>query len=325
MSQPPRNKVMDVLRADSTPLDEMSAFERWILPDMEDYSNEQQFAIASPDNPRPAQWPDAEEEAPPEEETVAPLTAEEVEAIRQAAHDDGYAEGKAAGYTEGKSQGYREGYASGEADVRAAVIRLSQVCRTLMDAVTPQDEALEKVLCQLVTQMTTEVVRRELRLDSSGMLSVVREAIRCIPPGSERIRVHLNPDDIALVEGMLEDAIPWDAQWRLLPHKGVTPGGCIIDTDEAVVDARAEKRLSTVLAQTYARQTRSLTQEPVAADNVMQLMDEVPAFAESLTSEEPAESTAPVASPAAEASAISAPVTEDPASPDVASHESDPR
>jgi flagellar assembly protein FliH len=295
MSQPPRNKVIDVLRADSTPLDQMSAFERWILPDMEDHRNEQQFAIASPDNPRPAQWPEPGEDLPPEEETVAPLTAEEVEAIRQAAHDEGYAEGKSAGYTEGKTQGYREGYASGEADVRAAVIRLSQVCRTLMDAVTPQDDALEKVLCQLVTQMATEVVRRELKLDSSGMLSVVREAIRCIPPGSERIRVHLNPDDISLVEGMLDDAIPWDAQWRLLPHRSVTPGGCIIDTDEAVVDARAEKRLSTVLAQTYARQTRSLTQEPIAADSVMQLMDEVPAFAEDAPADEPPVAEAPVA------------------------------
>lgn len=288
MSQPPRNKVLEVLRAELTPPEEMTAYERWILPDMEDRSNEQQFAIASPDNPRPMHWDEAEEDAVPEEETVAPLTAEEVEAIRQAAHDEGYAEGKAAGYSDGKTQGYREGYASGEAEVRAAVIRLSQVCRTLMDAVTPQDDALEKVLCQLVTQMATEVVRRELKLDSTGMLTVVREAIRCIPPGSERIRVHLNPDDIALVEGMLDDAIPWDAQWRLLPHRSVTRGGCIIDTDEAVVDARAEKRLATVLAQTYARQTRSLSQDPIAADSVTQLMDEVPAFAEAMVTEEDA-------------------------------------
>lgn len=280
MSSPPRSKPLDILRSDSTPLEQLSAYERWILPDMEDRRNEQEFAIASPDTPRPFHASAIEDEAAQEEETVAPLTAEEVEAIRQAAHEEGYAEGKTAGYSDGKQQGYREGYASGEADVRSAVIRLSQVCRTLMDAVTPQDDALEKVLCQLVTHLATEVVRRELRLDSSGMLSVVREAIRCIPPGSQRIRLHLNPDDITLVQEMLDDSVPWDAQWRLLPHRSVTRGGCIIDTDEAVVDARAEKRLATVLAQTYARQTRSLQQESVAADNVTQLMDEVPAFAE---------------------------------------------
>ena len=53
-----------------------------------------------------------------EEEEVVPLTAEDIEAIRQAAYEEGFSQGKeegfAKGYEEGKVAGHNEGLQAGK-------------------------------------------------------------------------------------------------------------------------------------------------------------------------------------------------------------------
>lgn len=274
-------KPGDVGSKAGTPPEKMTAYERWVLPNMEVDNGLSQVAIASPKPRREKRsrgMPEPDE--PVIEETVAPLTAEDVEAIRQAAYEEGFQEGKEAGYKAGKDTGHEEGFKSGAEDVRAVTIRLSQICRNLIDAVPAQDDKLEAVLKQLVTNICTQVVRRELILDSDGVAEVVKEALNCMQPGNKRIRIHLNPNDVDIIEKELRAQNQWDNQWRLLAHKTITPGGCIIDTDDSIVDARAEKRLNALLQQIYGRDAQALHQESAPKDSLSQVLSEVQSFAD---------------------------------------------
>lgn len=269
---------------DSLPPEKMSAYERWVLPNMEVEQVKEEFAIASAVRQRKGSVnPQEPAGASAPEETVAPLTAEDVEAIRQAAFEEGHQEGRDTGYREGKEQGhkqgYDEGYKSGQDDVRSISLRLSQICRALIEPIPANDDKLEEVLRQLVTQICTQVVRRELVIDSTGIAEVVKEALECIQPGTKRIRIHLNPDDVDVVERELRNLNQWEGQWRLLAHRTITPGGCIIDTDDSIVDARAEKRLGALLQQIYSRDASALAPESAPRDSLAQVFSEVAAFA----------------------------------------------
>lgn len=270
----------------SVPPEELSAYERWVLPNMDVDHSRDEKAIASPVERKSLRATEILS-TPPVEETVTPLTAEDVEAIRQAAYDAGHQEGKDTGYKEGHQQGlkqgYDEGYKSGHDDVRAISLRLSQICRTLIEPIPHQDDKLEAVLKQLVTNICTQVVRRELVIDSKGIAEVVKEALDCMQPGSKRIRIHLNPLDIDTIEKELRAQNQWENQWRLLAHKTITPGGCIIDTDDSIVDARAEKRLNALLQQIYSRDAQALQQEAVPKDSLAQVLSEIPAFVDAGT------------------------------------------
>lgn len=261
------------------PPEKMTAYERWVLPNMDVPDTREEFAIGA----RFKQKDTPAVTMAAVEETVAPLTAEDVEAIRQAAFEEGYQEGKETGFREGKEQGlkqgHEEGYKSGQDEVRSIALRLSQICRTLLEPVPANDDKLEEALKQLVTSICTQIVRRELMLDSTGIGSVVKEALECMQPGSKRIRIHLNPADVDVVERELRDLNQWENQWRLLAHRTVTPGGCIIDTDDSIVDARAEKRLAALLQQVYAKDSSTLAQDAAPRDSLSQVFSEVPAFA----------------------------------------------
>ena len=76
------------------PKEQMTAWERWELPLLDERGNQVV-----------------------EEEEVKPLTAADLEEIRQAAREDGFQEGRQAGYAEGfeqgRADGHKDGYAAG--------------------------------------------------------------------------------------------------------------------------------------------------------------------------------------------------------------------
>lgn len=273
------NKHPDsILSADNADAEELSAFERWELPNMEDpraiiESNESAFSSGSQRGQKQAVVVLEESE---EVEEVKPLTAEELEEIRQAAYEDGKDEGRRDGYKEGYDQGYK----SGESDLRAATTKLSQISRALFEPIEQQDDALEQAMLQLVQNICTRVVHRELKLDSSGINIVVREAIACLVPGTERVRIHLNPVDAEFVLESLRKGGEMGDGWNFIPHPTISPGGCIVDTDHAVIDARAEKRLATVIRQVYDKDQKALEEAENRGAGLDQIMAEVESFSD---------------------------------------------
>ncbi len=267
-----------IIRVDESSPEELTAFERWELPALNDEVEQTQETHALQADP------DAVVESVEEVDAVELLTAEELEEIRRCAHEEGYETGKKegyqAGYQAGYDEGYKKGYGTGEEDVKAASIRLSQICRALLEPIPSQDDQLEKVLLELIESICRQVVRRELLADSQSITLIVKEALDCLNPAVQRIRIHLNPDDLRVVQEQLRSQEAWDEAWQLLPHQSISPGGCIIDADNSLIDARAEKRLAAVIRQVYEKPAESLDLVVDSGSGLDQLMSEVPSFSQ---------------------------------------------
>lgn len=269
-------------------LDHLSAYERWELPNIDDedqspkvknpFTSKQRVHVAAP-------VCDSTPAEPVNE--VVPLTAEDLEQIRQAAYEEGMSQGQEAGYREGHEKGYREGFDAGKSDLDTLVARLGQISRALLEPVASHDRELEETLLSLVENIATRVVQRELIIDSSSVLVIVKEALACLNPAAQRIRIHLNPDDADQVIKALQNSGEWQDSWRFLSHDTISPGGCIIDTENSVVDARAEKRLATVIRQVYEKDERVLHDDAGDGSGIEQLLGEIDPFDNSEAADEP--------------------------------------
>lgn len=264
------DKKKNILSEENTPTEQLSAWERWQLPNMEIDQPIKSNAFNIPDKKHPHAPPSPEDDEP----QVKPLTAEDLEAIRQAAYEDGLEQGREVG----RAEGYDAGYLSGESDVKAAITRLSQITRTLLEPIPQQDLELEQALLQMVEKICKRVVHRELGIESSAILTVVQEAIDCLNPGAQRLRIHLNKQDLELVASHLKDIGEWEDSWRIMAHPTITPGGCIIETDVSMIDARAERRLASVIQQVYEQQQQALEERGQQHGHVDQLLDEIDSF-----------------------------------------------
>lgn len=146
-------------------------------------------------------------------------------------------------YDEAFEQGRVEGLAAGETEVRERAERLDQLLVALSRPFEELDEAVETQLVELAMTMVKALFRRELRLDPTHVIGVVREAIGMLPMASRDIRVHLHPDDAALVRESLSQ-VEGEHAWSIVEDPLITRGGCSVSTDKSCVDAQAETRVN---------------------------------------------------------------------------------
>ncbi|HLT90958.1 MAG TPA: FliH/SctL family protein [Woeseiaceae bacterium] len=162
-------------------------------------------------------------------------TAGRLEALQQEAYEEAY------------RQGYEEGLAAGREAAAERAARLDELCTALARPLDELDESVEQALAELAMTVVRQLFRRELKLDPTHVVGVVREALRVLPAGSRDVKVYLHPDDAALVAECLSPAEGVRA-WSIVEDPLVARGGCRVTTPQSQVDARAETRLEAVIA-----------------------------------------------------------------------------
>ncbi|QOL27267.1 flagellar assembly protein FliH [Thalassotalea sp. LPB0316] len=203
---------------------------------------------------------------PPEqalEEEVAPLTAEDIEAIRQAAYEEGFSQGKeegfAQGYEEGKAKGHQEGaeaghneglskgLADGEEQINQLAENWSNLVNELTDPLAKVAGNVEQQLLELVVQLTQAVTLEECRTNPDIIFQAIDRGLKALPSQEKQTQIYLNPIDLKLVEAQFGSDFLQDKGWRLLPAPHVEQGGCQIENSTSNIDLTMKSRLKEVL------------------------------------------------------------------------------
>lgn len=188
-------------------------------------------------------WPHWGRDDPPEEPPPAARepalqlpTAEDLEALRQAAYEEGFA----AGRTEGLQQGAEE--------VQAQAQRLTSLIAALARPLEQLDARVEEELVALAIALVRQLVRRELKTDPGMIVAAIQEAIAVLPAAAREIAVKVHPEDAALLREVYSGpAGAAGPGWRIVETPAVGRGGCIVVTSTAEVDATLERRLAAAI------------------------------------------------------------------------------
>lgn len=259
---------------DRIPADQLTAYERWELPLLDENGNE---------------VPHSREE----ERNVKPLTAADMEAIRNEAREDGFREGREAGYqegfdegkSEGREAGHAEGVQSGQDEGRSQALeqthqevserlaRLEQVMEALVDPIRRHEDEVETALFNVATVLARAVVFRELTVDSSQIRSVVRDALESLPSTRENIRISVHPNDVAWTREVAER---FEVDSRVIEDDQILPGGCRVQTRHSLVDFTVEKRFQKAVQRMLDQQLTS--EEPGDSAELDAMMDDLTDF-----------------------------------------------
>ena len=154
---------------------------------------------------------------------------------------------------EGAKQGYEEGFAkglkTGELKIAERVKSLESIIQALASPFDEFDERVENEIASLAIQISKQLVRRELKVDSGQVVGVVKEAIAALPSSTQHIRLFLHPEDVELVKSAL--SLDDSARWELVEDPVITRGGCRVKTDVSAIDATVENRLLAIIAQAF--------------------------------------------------------------------------
>ena len=160
----------------------------------------------------------------------------------------GLANLQAEAYQEAFEQGLAEGREAGRAEVRAQVERLAGMFYDLAKPFEALDSEVERELLTLAMALARQIVRRELKADPSQIIGIIREAIAALPVAAREVRVHLHPEDAAVVRQHLA---PTESEraWQIIEDPVMARGGCQVTTATSRVDARLETRLGAIMSE----------------------------------------------------------------------------
>ncbi len=190
----------------------------------------------------------------------------ETSRAREDGYRKGYEEGLEQGRQEGRKTGIEEGrqeaLEEGRRELQPRLTELNRLATSLTHALNEQDYHLEQALLNLVREVARQVIQRELTLDNSSLMPVIRQALRTLPPGPDNVRILVHPDDLPLLRQAIDEG---GENWRAVARNDVTRGGCRIETDHSVLDFTLEHRFRTVIEQVAQRQLAdpAVAQEPL--------------------------------------------------------------
>jgi len=235
-----------------------SAYERWIAPSMEDLMDEEVPVVEAP---REKDIEDVEAEHAPKLPTL-----DEIEAIQEHAHDEGFAQGREEGLKAAeietkhildeelaKLEEQRQQLEAQTAELeqqREALAEETRYFQQLLDnmhqPLSELDEVVETQLLHLTINIARQLIRRELKTDPGEIIAVIREAISILPVSDNKILIYLHPDDMHIVTETLSLGDGDERGWRLIEDPMMARGGCRVVSNDSQVDASVEKRLTAV-------------------------------------------------------------------------------
>jgi len=156
-----------------------------------------------------------------------------------------------------EARGYEAGMAKAQAEMKGRIAQLdTQIKRldTLLQFVSRPlqnlDAEVENMLLHLALTVGKQLARRELTVDPTQVIAIIRESLAELPAAAREIRVHLHPDDAAIVRERLT-APSNERAWSVIEDPTMSRGGCIVRTDNSQIDARLESRISTIIANAF--------------------------------------------------------------------------
>ncbi len=160
----------------------------------------------------------------------------------------GLADLQAEAYREAFAQGLAEGRAAGQEEARTQVERLSGMLYDLARPFEQLDAEVERELITLAMALARQIVRRELKADPTQIIGIIREAIAALPVAAREVRVHLHPEDAAVVRQHLAPT-ERERAWSIVEDPVMSRGGCQITASSSRIDARLETRIGAIISE----------------------------------------------------------------------------
>lgn len=256
------------------PFEEIANAKSWMLPQVNGQSingEEQTKRKAKASKKKSEQQKRTEPELPVVSEDVAvaaekqqaTITAQELEAITQAAeldgHEKGYAEGLEQGRQDGRKAGYSDGLKAGTEQansehgqwLREQGDNLHKLCSSLISPLSHQQQELADTTLDLAMGLARHILDEELKIEPQKIITIVDKAISALPPVEKGIELYFHPDDMSAYKTYGPTGISHDA---IHADETLERGSCRVHSEHSFVDYSVASRL-----QQFAEE---LTQKP---------------------------------------------------------------
>ena len=146
-----------------------------------------------------------------------------------------------------KTAGHAQGYADGMAQAAGHVAALERLLSSLGEHAARHEQQLADEVLDLSLLFARQLVGQAVNARRELVLPIVASALSQLPQATRQIELRLDPADVALVRSVIPADHP-GPPLSIVPDAKVGAGGCVVETDQASVDATVASRWRRLLA-----------------------------------------------------------------------------
>jgi type III secretion protein L len=135
-------------------------------------------------------------------------------------------------------QARQEGIARGLAEWNEILVRTSQRAEAL-------SRDWEEKMLRLSIKVAEKIIGKQLNLHGDTIVEIVREVLKTSRPG-KRLTIQVNEqeaDEVRHQVASLKELLGADSEIAVLASSSVAPGGCMVESELGIIDARLETQL----------------------------------------------------------------------------------
>ena len=173
---------------------------------------------------------------PPQEPLRHMPSVEELQAIEEAAHAEGYA------------RGHAEGVAAGQAEVRRIAAQMEGILDAFTRPLARLDAEVGDALGDLAVRIAGALLRRSYAAEPALLEALVREALDLAGSDQRQVELRLHPDDLAMLSPQLVSL----QGVRLAGDSTLARGDLRLHADSVRIDGSLSARLNAALQRIMA-------------------------------------------------------------------------
>lgn len=163
--------------------------------------------------------------------------------LRQEGFTEGYVQGHAQAVIETQKQ--ITYYIENEGQEQAQ--RFGQLIAAVKVQLATSEQVLTQGVLSLACEIARQILRQEISVNVDAIKPVIAQGLNLLIDEKKRAKIRLNPIDYEELKDRLQNDFQ-DVSLALVSDSSVACGGCLIESQETVVDGTIEKRWSRTLA-----------------------------------------------------------------------------
>ncbi len=148
-----------------------------------------------------------------------------------------------------EQQGYQQGIALAEDEAEEIRRQARDVLAQAEQARKQTLDAMQQEIIDLAVEIAEKILTTQLTVDAEIVLQIAHETIRLVRD-REHITMYVNPAELQIYidhQSELKEALSAQAELAIIADERIKPGGCLVDTDQGMVDATVDARWQEVL------------------------------------------------------------------------------
>ncbi|MBR5554668.1 hypothetical protein IKU74_01515 [bacterium] len=143
----------------------------------------------------------------------------------------------------------KEGYEAGLEKAQEDILQIKESLKEFLSAPQEVFDYIAPSLLEISVDIAQKIIKTEVTQNPQVVLDKITEILKTLSKEEPKVTVRVNPMQVNIAkEGMPEvmSSAGLDTKIVVLPDESVTEGGCIVTTNNGVIDATIESQLAIV-------------------------------------------------------------------------------